>query len=338
MKKAVLVGTIAVALGLAGTGTYVLATRPVPSPVNQYLEESPGDLDFLSASIEGVQPIAEWTLTLPWTSEMPKPGEFDLAYFAAVGPGPVIAAQSRSGTSLYSVTGEFLGSVPGVPLGFLEDGCLLTQSGSLRLYSAHGDLLWERRPYDQAVVDMGLEEKDKAGLVSASIDCVAAGNRVYCDCLMEARQGHDATTAMECRDWLVVYDREGEPLWSGPPNVPAHHVASPEGGIVTGGIAVPGGMAYREFRQEEGRYRLRRTIVLPYPSLVGVSTDGRILARDTSGDQDCYVVYREGADRALSFLLPFGQGKFSVDSDGHLYTVRVTDVGLVATCWDWPSP
>ncbi len=140
------IGIVATVAVLIGTGVYVLATKPVPSPMNRYLREMPGDATFLDTAVEDVPAVVLGTVSIPWSYETPKPQEYDLAFFVEVGPGPVIAVESRLGTSLYSETGEFRGSRQGQPIGFLNDGCLLTYAGGLSLYAPNGELLWQREP------------------------------------------------------------------------------------------------------------------------------------------------------------------------------------------------
>jgi len=82
-------------------------------------------------------------------------------------------------------------------------------------------------------------------------------------------------------------------------------------------------------------------VELPCYAIYAVGKDGSVVGLDIPGPGDAplhFTVYREGSRRAVGFVLPQGEFPTGADAEGHIYTMRVREDGLVVTRWRWPVP
>ncbi len=325
-----------------------------PSPFNDIVAESALDLDFTLASLEGGALTQVWELAIPWSREglggadhyfgvgeegIPLRGGASPPDKVLIAPGPTIAVGDRGLTRLYDQEGRYLGSRPGA-IGFLPDGGLVTLGKpGLAAYSSEGTLLWALDPWRVVQERLGLGQR----LVPNSGQALVSPAGVIYYFFDYQVTGHDGTLA-----GLLVVDARGQIVGCEAVPCAVFMRFLPEdprfGGefLVSTGVGVDRGQAYRVFSADGLVFTLHRTVYVASGTIYAAAADGSYLVRNPIGDgpslDEAFTVYREGAARALSFCLPEGHHYADWTPDGRLYSVRLTEDCLIITAWSWPVP
>ncbi len=325
-----LLGILAGALAVGVWGAVTYARRPIPGPMNAFLKELSRDVSFIDVPLEQAEPTLSWQVELPWGRA--GLARLDMGSSVRVGPGETIAVGSGGQTLVFSREGALLWSTPLPPIGFLDNGTLAVGVRTITLYSPQGDPLWRADPWSVLAESLDLPLEGD-WVYDTSVEAFTVSDQVY----WHADFPGESTET----DWEVVYDQEGAVLSSGRQTLPGFPVATAAGGLFVAAVPLENGYAHREFVEENGSYRLRRTLTLPSYRILEVSRDGQILGMDrTAGNahQERFTVYMEKASRALTFELPSDEWSIGTGPDHTLYSIRSTDGALVVRCWEWPTP
>jgi len=214
------------------------AARVIPGLLNAVVEPRAEDVSFVGLPVEEAPLNPVWQLFQAWSKGglgggvkylgmlevgMPVPGGAAPPDLVVVGPGPTVAVEDRGNTRLYDIQGRFTGLRQGRPVGFGPDGALVTLGGPLRMYSASGEVLWEREPYREAKTILGVAEETASELVQGFESAfVSPSGDVYCSVRIErlrkqtvlSPEGPGITgeqwVPVEAFDACVVYDAAGK--------------------------------------------------------------------------------------------------------------------------------
>jgi len=324
-------------------------TGETATPFNDFVTAKPADLDFLDVELEAAEPIQEWQLRVPWSRDglggadrylgMDLPGEpvgggADPPEIVLIGPGPVIAIESRDCSRLYDPSGRFLRLLPGRPVGFTSRGELVTAGGEapLQVFSPDGALLWRANPPSDFESRLDLAE---GILVGSSLDCfVSPDGSVYVSINSWTRD-HEIIVA------LLVYSSMGELLSCCRVPRGFHLLFTHQGTVFAHPVRVDKGLAHREFKVDKDTFTLIRTIYVPSGTIAAIGWNGSVVCYEIASQADLhyrFTVYEEGVGRALSFTFPSEECLVAWTPDGRLYTQRVTAEAFVLTAWIWPTP
>lgn len=330
------------------------ASQSGPSPFNDIVTESPLNLDFTRAGVEGGTLTQVWELNIPWSHEglggadhyfgvgeegIPLRGGAFPPDEVFIGPGPTIAVDDRGLTRLYDQQGRYLGDRPGA-VGFLPDGGLVTLGKpGLATYSSEGALLWTLDPWPVVRECLG-QGQDFVPNSSQAFVSPAGVTYYFFDYQLG---GHDGMLA-----GLLVVDARGQTV--GCETVPCtifmqflpQDLDARGEVFVSTGVSLEQSLACRVFSADGLTLTLYRTIYVASGTIYAAGADGTYLVRNPIRNEDppdeTFTVYREGTARALSFSLPEGHHYMDWTPDGHLYSARLTEDYLIIAAWSWPVP
>lgn len=370
--KAVLVSLSCLVVVAVVAAIGVEAAVPAPTLVNDVCPEGTDDLVLDAATYEEVLHLAPtWTVTIPWSRDglggsdqylgelalgLPVPGGAARPLATVVGPGPVVAIEDRGASRLYDASGRVLAVVPGHPVGFGPRGQFVVAGGlaPLVVYGPDGIVSWQRDPWREAYVRLGIEREAALGLVQGQgWACCAPSGEIYWSMRLEVgsivsvpNPDNPGATISEFRtretlEALVVFGQNGDVIRCTLTAMPTRLVFTPDGTVYGCSVPRPDGYVHREFAVDRGAFRLHRTVRLPVDTIWGVGRDGTLLCPDAlSSDAGLHFsAYRETSPgRAMGFRLPAGHGFVSADSVGVLYTACLRPDAYVVCGWTWPVP
>lgn len=322
-------------------------------------------VDFTQVPIADGSAEVQWAVRIPWSKDGlggadEYLGERDLGVPVAaaapvsvcVGPGPRIAVEDRGFTRVYNKEGEFLWSCPGMGIGFLADGNLVTRGGPLRLVDSGGNLLWAIEPNDITVATLGLEDKRKQGLLRGSSSCYVSGSAIYwCDDIEVGKivtvpsssapgQTMETWETVDQFSMGMVFDETGAVKLCKNDSIPIGMHFTPQGTAFGHSDPVENGYAIKEISVDRYPFRVKRIVVMKRGGIVAAGEDGSLVGYDFAiPDPMAFIVYRQGADRAVRFRLP--EGEYSIETQlptAGLCTRELTREALEVTCWAWPTP
>lgn len=350
-RKRLSLGIVALALMLVATVT-AFTWPEVASWFNQVLSPQPSDLDLTGVEVVGGSFEKTWVAELRWGENgLRRPGLLD-DNPVLVGPGDQIAVGDGALTRLFAATGEFLGVRSGAPAGFLGDGSLVTV-GPLRLYDSQGTLVWESDPWEQVLIEKGLQAKAAEDLVRGNLSVYTSASQVYCSMHVEVGevvtqlspeypgQVQQAWKTVDEFDVGVSLDGSGNTDVFEEGTFPGRLIFTPWGTAFGAGVETSNGKAYREFDMTSRPFILKRTLHLDAASILAASKDGSLIGQDAphpDGSRNWFTVYRPGTSRAIRAKMPDDEWLLHQYSEGCLYTHRETEEALVITCWVWPTP
>lgn len=366
MKKlTIIIIVLLLAIGAVGS-----ASRIIPTIYNRQAEFKARDVDFRGVGITESSATLKSKVLIPWSKDGLGGADKYLGTVAqsisesggAVEPDAVmissegiIAIGDRGSTRMFNADGSFAGLREGRPVGFLQNGMLVTSGGvsSLNVYDNIGNIVWQKNVFEDAELQVKKDSSFSIIGAGGSFSVLPSGEIYFVywvdsgQLLKSESPEHPGVyeekwEILQKDQGTLVYSSSGELLKHIPGPIPENLPVSPNQTIFGSAIQLENGFAHREFTLNRGEFTLQRTLYLPSPAIYAVGADGSFLCYDrltgVNENQVKFVVYKENAANAISFLVPEGHWFVSATPENAFYTAKLLENGLLISNWRWPVP